>query len=220
MFKIENGYKTYNKNNVLKNINLNFEDGKVYGLVGINGCGKTLILKALSGYIKLDKGVVYQDDTQLRTKNNYVTNTGVLIENPEFISHLTLSENFKELIKIYNKDIDIEKWIKIYELEEYKNTKFKHLSLGTKKKMALIQAFMHDPNNLIFDEPMNALDELSVKKTKNLIKENIEKNQKVIVLTSHHAQDIEDLCDVVIHIENGEVKKIDTNTTQSTDKSI
>lgn len=206
MFKIIGGNKTYNKNHVLKDINLNFEDNKVYGLVGINGCGKTLILKALAGYIKLDKGQVFQNDTEIRKNNNYVTNAGVLIENPEFISHLSLLENLKELKKISNqKDIDIEKWIALYRLEEFKNTKFKHLSLGTKKKMALIQAFMRNPKNLILDEPMNALDDYSVDVTKKVIKEILDNNEGVVVITSHMAQDIDELCDEVYKIENGAV---------------
>lgn len=208
MFYIENGFKFYNKIAFLKNINLHFNNGMIYGLVGINGCGKTLILKSLAGYIKLDKGNVYQEATKIRTKNNYVTDTGILIENPDFISHLSLLENLIELSKLCNIEVDIEKWIKIYKLEEFKHTKYKNLSLGTKKKMALIQAFMNNPKNLILDEPMNALDEETVLTTKKIINEILNENQGVVIITSHLPQDIEDLCDEVIHIENGEVKKI------------
>ncbi len=205
MFKIQNGFKIYNKNAVLKNINLNFMDGKIYGLVGTNGCGKTLILKSLSGYIKLDKGNTYQDTTELRVKNNYVVDTGILIENPDFISHLSLLENLLQLSKMCSNKVDIHKWIATYNLEEYKNTKYKHLSLGTKKKMALIQAFMSEPTHLILDEPMNALDEKSVTVTKSIIKDILTQKNGVVVITSHHSQDIEDLCDEVIFVENGEI---------------
>lgn len=205
MFKITNGNKTYNHNKVLKNINLQLDDNKIYGLVGINGCGKTLILKSLTGYIKLDSGDVYQDNQKIRTNNNYVVDTGILIENPEFISQLTLLENLQELSKISKKQIDLDKWIKLYRLEEFINTKYKHLSLGTKKKMALIQAFMHDPKNLILDEPMNALDEYSVSITKQLINECLNQKHGVVIITSHHKQDIDDLCEIVYRMENGEI---------------
>lgn len=208
MFKIQNGFKIYNKCEVLKNINLYFENSRIYGLVGTNGCGKTLILKALSGYIKLDKGNVYQENVKLREKNNYVIDTGILIENPDFISHLSLLENLIELSKMSSVKVDINKWISKYNLEDFKNTKYKNLSLGTKKKMALIQAFMSEPTNLILDEPMNALDEESVAITKKIIREILSEKRGVIVITSHHSQDIEDLCDEVIRIENGEIKDI------------
>ena len=98
MLKIEHGFKTYKGNVVLNDIHLTFENHHIYGLVGINGSGKTLILKALAGYIKLDKGTVYQDNIQIRKRKNYIERAGVLIENPEFISHLSLLENL-ELVK-------------------------------------------------------------------------------------------------------------------------
>ena len=138
-----------------------FENHHIYGLVGINGSGKTLILKALAGYIKLDKGTVYQDNIQIRKRKNYIERAGVLIENPEFISHLSLLENL-ELVKQlcrHKKEIDLSYWISLYGLEKFTHTAYKNLSLGTKKKMALIQAFIDSPEILILDEPMNALDE-------------------------------------------------------------
>lgn len=206
MFQIKNGYKSYHKIPVLENINLVFEDGLIHGLVGINGSGKTLILKALAGYLKLDAGLVYQDQTLIRSKHNYAENAGILIENPEFISHLSLLENLQIIRELCpnQQEIDLKAWINLYHLEKFTATPYRHLSLGTKKKMALIQAFMHQPQALILDEPMNALDEESVAITKEIILQNKQRGG-ITILTSHISDDIHDLCDTVHVVSEGKV---------------
>lgn len=205
MLEIQQGTKRYNGQEVLKDISLQFPDHQIHGLVGINGSGKTLILKALAGYLVLDEGVVRQGETVIRSQHNYIDDAGVVIENPQFISHLSLRENLTLLAKLTEsqKDIDIDKWIELYRLETFQHTPFKHLSLGTKKKMALIQAFMHKPSVLILDEPMNALDEKSVELTRQLILEH--KQKGLAIITSHNSQDIEALCDTVHVISEGRV---------------
>ncbi|GGE32398.1 ATP-binding cassette domain-containing protein [Streptococcus himalayensis] len=205
MLKIQNGCKRYKGQEVLKDINLEFLDGHIYGLVGINGSGKTLILKALAGYITLDRGFVQQDHIKIRSRRNYIENAGILIENPQFISHLSLLENLELIASISQnrKKIDLDRWIQLYQLEKFKHTLFKHLSLGTKKKMALIQAFLHNPAILLLDEPMNALDDASVRVTKELLMEY--KQDRLVILTSHIAQDIEDLCDTVYTVSDGQI---------------
>lgn len=205
MLKIEHGFKTYKGTSVLEDINLTFQNNHIYGLVGINGSGKTLILKALAGYIKLDEGVVYQDKTQIRKRKNYIENAGVLIENPDFIAHLSLRENLNMLKTLcrHKKEINIAHWISLYDLEKFTDTAYKNLSLGTKKKLGLIQAFIDFPEILILDEPMNALDEKSVAITQELILKH--KKKGLVVLTSHLASDINSLCDTVYHVKEGRI---------------
>ncbi|HEL0705534.1 ATP-binding cassette domain-containing protein [Streptococcus equi subsp. zooepidemicus] len=205
MLRIEHGRKLYKGNLVLDDINLTFKEGNIYGLVGINGSGKTLILKALAGYIKLDEGAVYQDDKKIRQYHNYIEDAGVLIENPEFIAHLTLLQNLELLRSISPKarDIDLAFWLDVYHLHQFSQTAFKHLSLGTKKKLGLIQALMHHPKILILDEPMNALDDRSVEQTKKLLLD-VSKNG-LVILSSHLKTDIEDLCDEVVHVAEGKI---------------
>lgn len=122
--------------------------------------GKTVLLKTICGYMFLSSGDVFQDGVKIRNKNNYIQDAGILIENPQFLSHLTLIENLKLLKEMSSKitDEEIERWIEFYNIEEFRNTKYKNLSLGTKQKLALIQAFIHKPKVLILDEPFNALD--------------------------------------------------------------
>ena len=209
MLEIINGYKKYKNLEVLSDINLKFEDGKMYAIIGANGSGKSLILKALSGYNKLTSGKVLQDGNEIKKNNNYIEDAGIIIENPVMVNEYTINENLEYLKKMSenNKEIDLEKWYKYFEIEEYKEKRFSELSLGTKQKVALIQAFMHNPKNILLDEPFNALDKKAVIKVKELLLEE-KKKRKLIVIVTHINGEILEECDEVIEMENGKVSKI------------
>lgn len=209
MLEIINGYKKYKNLEVLSDINLKFEDGKMYAIIGANGSGKSLILKALSGYNKLTSGKVLQDGNEIKKNNNYIEDAGIIIENPVMVNEYTINENLEYLKKMSenNKEIDLEKWYKYFEIEEYKEKRFSELSLGTKQKVALIQAFMHNPKNILLDEPFNALDKKTVIKVKELLLEE-KKKGKLIVIITHINDEILEECDEVIELENGKVSKI------------
>ena len=209
MLEIINGYKKYKNLEVLSDINLKFEDGKMYAIIGANGSGKSLILKALSGYNKLTSGKVLQNGNEIRKNNNYIENAGIIIENPVMVNEYTINENLEYLKKMSenSKDIDLDKWYKYFEIEEYKEKRFSELSLGTKQKVALIQAFMHNPQNILLDEPFNALDKKAVIKVKELLIEE-KKKGKLIIIVTHINDEILEECDEVIELENGKVSKI------------
>ena len=209
MLEIINGYKKYKNLEVLSDINLKFEDGKMYAIIGANGSGKSLILKALSGYNKLTSGKVLQNGKEIRKNNNYIENAGIIIENPVMVNEYTINENLEYLKKMSenSKDIDLDKWYKYFEIEEYKEKRFSELSLGTKQKVALIQAFMHNPQNILLDEPFNALDKKAVIKVKELLIEERKKG-KLIIIVTHINDEILEECDEVIELENGKVSKI------------
>lgn len=208
MLEIINGYKKYKNLEVLSDINLKFEDGKMYAIIGANGSGKSLILKALSGYNKLTSGKVLQDGNEIRKNNNYIEDAGIIIENPVMVNEYTINDNLEYLKKMSenSKEIDLEKWYKYFEIEEYKEKRFSELSLGTKQKVALIQAFMHNPKNILLDEPFNALDKKAVVKVKELLLEE-KKKGKLIVIVTHINDEILEECDKVIELENGKVSK-------------
>mgnify|MGYP000948105130 CR=1 FL=1 len=170
--------------------------------------GKTVLLKTICGYMFLSSGDVFQDGVKIRNKNNYIQDAGILIENPQFLPHLTLIENLKLLKEMSSKitDEEIERWIEFYNIEEFRNTKYKNLSLGTKQKLALIQAFIHKPKILILDEPFNALDKKAVIKVKELLIEE-KKKGKLIIIVTHINDEILEECDEVIEMENGKVSK-------------
>ena len=209
MLEIINGYKKYKNLEVLSDINLKFEDGKMYAIIGANGSGKSLILKALSGYNKLTSGKVLQDGNEIRKNNSYIEDAGIIIENPVMVNEYTITENLEYLKKMSenSKEIDLEKWYKYFEIEEYKEKRFSELSLGTKQKVALIQAFMHNPKNILLDEPFNALDKKAVIKVKELLIEE-KKKGKLIIIVTHINDEILEECDEVIELENGKISKI------------
>ena len=209
MLEIINGYKKYKSLEVLSDINLKFEDGKMYAIIGANGSGKSLILKALSGYNKLTSGKVLQDGNEIRKNNSYIEDAGIIIENPVMVNEYTITENLEYLKKMSenSKEIDLEKWYKYFEIEEYKEKRFSELSLGTKQKVALIQAFMHNPKNILLDEPFNALDKKAVIKVKELLIEE-KKKGKLIIIVTHINDEILEECDEVIELENGKISKI------------
>ena len=209
MLEIINGYKKYKNLEVLSDINLKFEDGRMYAIIGANGSGKSLILKALSGYNKLTSGKVLQNGNEIRKNNNYIENAGIIIENPVMVNEYTINENLEYLKKMSenSKDIDLDKWYKYFEIEEYKEKRFSELSLGTKQKVALIQAFMHNPQNILLDEPFNALDKKAVIKVKELLIEE-KKKGKLIIIVTHINDEILEECDEVIELENGKISKI------------
>ncbi len=209
LLEIKDGILRKGQMTILNNINLVFSNYHVYGLVGINGSGKTMLLRALSGLTRLNHGTVIQDGIKIGQNNSTILHAGLVLGNQDFISHLTLEENLNLIKKICpnSQCIDLDYWINLYQIKKYKNTLYKHLSLGTRKKMLLIQAFMDNPEILILDEPMNALDEKSVAITKMLIKKQKEKG--LVIMTSHYKNDIEDLCDTIIHVQEGKILKKD-----------
>ncbi|HGR5364927.1 TPA: ATP-binding cassette domain-containing protein [Streptococcus pneumoniae] len=213
--EIINGQKIYGKRPILNQLNLVFQSGKIYGLKGNNGSGKTVLfktvlLKILAGYIKLDKGKVLQDGKVYGVKNHYIQDAGILIEKVEFLSHLSLRENL-ELLRYFSSKVTekrIAYWIQYYDLQEFEDVEYRHLSLGTKQKMALIQAFISSPSILFLDEPMNALDEKSVRLTKQVILSYLKKENGLVILTSHISKDISDLCTDVLAVENGHIQYV------------
>lgn len=206
MLEIIDGVKKYGSKTVLNNINYKFEDGKMYGITGANGSGKTLILKSLAGFIKYTTGRVMQNGKEIRKNNNYIENAGIIIENPILVNDFTINQNLEYLKKqsVNADEIDLEKWYKFFNIQEYKDVKFKNLSLGTKQKVGLIQAFMHEPQNILLDEPFNALDKENVKAVQEYLIQKRNEGKLVIIIT-HINDDILKKCDYVLEISEGKI---------------
>jgi len=153
--------------------------------------------------------MLYKIGEIIRENNNYIKNAGIIIENPILVNEYTVDENLNYLKKMSknSKDINLDEWYKFFGIEEYKNTLFSKLSLGTKQKVGLIQAFMHKPHNLILDEPFNALDKGTVEKVQKYLLEEKEKGTLIIFIT-HINDNILNYCDEVIEIDSGKIIKI------------
>lgn len=207
MIEIKNITKKYDSNIILDNISATFEEGKIYGIVGKNGSGKSVLLKIICGFIKPDEGKVIIDNIDINKEETFPPNTGSLLENGGFIPNMSGFENLKLLASI-NKTIsedDIIKCLKVVNLQEDMNKKYFKYSLGMKKKLGICQAIMENQKNIILDEPFNGIDSDSLDMIKkHLI--NLKKQKKIIIISTHVKDDIENLCDIVYKIEDSKLK--------------
>lgn len=204
MISIKNYTKELKGQTILKDVNLELDDGKCYGFVGYNGCGKTMLLRAVCGYIKADEGCVEVDGSSMQT--NYIPDAGIILGEPQFIGGYTGMENLELLAsvrKLIGKD-EIEDCLKEIGLFEQRNKMYKKYSLGMKQKLRIVQAFMENPKYLILDEPFNALDKKSVAIVEQMIEREKAKG-KTILLTSHDERNINKLCDIVYEMEEGSI---------------
>lgn len=206
--EIHNAKKTIRNKVILNNINLDLEKGNIYGLIGHNGSGKTMLLRAISGLITLDSGYIKIDNTLVELNKPLPVKVGILIENVEFYDDLTGFENLKFLSSINNEISDdvINTYLKKFDLLKDKNKKAKEYSLGMMQKLAIIQAIMEDQSLILLDEPTNGLDRNSLEIFNEQIKELKDKG-KTIILVSHNDSEIKELCDEIIEISDGVITK-------------
>lgn len=204
MIEIKNLNLSINKNIILQNINLSFEEGKIYGLVGHNGCGKTMLMKCICGFVRPSSGEVLYDGKTIGKDLDYLLGAGVIIENPIFIPYFSGYRNLKLLASINHKvsDSGICDAMTTCGLDPDLKLSVKKYSMGMRQRLAIAQAIMEKPSILILDEPMNGIDSDAICEIRDLLL-NLKKQGRLIVLSSHNADDIGVLCDVVIHLDKG-----------------
>ena len=205
---IENLSKTIKNNKILDNVNLTFESGHVYGLVGRNGSGKTMLLRAICGLIFPDSGKVIIDGKQLHKDISFPESCGIIIENTDLLPNFSAFDNLKMLSDIKNTANDnmIKSAIKSVGLDPDSKKKVKTFSLGMKQRLSIAQALFEDPDILLLDEPTNALDEDGVNDVRRILLEQKKKN-KLIIIASHNKEDISLLSDTVISVSNGRFQR-------------
>ena len=205
---IENLSKTIKNNKILDNVNLTFESGHVYGLVGRNGSGKTMLLRAICGLIFPDSGKVIIDGKQLHKDISFPESCGIIIENTDLLPNFSAFDNLKMLSEIKNTANDnmIKSAIKSVGLDPDSKKKVKTFSLGMKQRLSSAQAWFEDPDILLLDEPTNALDEDGVNDVRRILLEQKKKN-KLIIIASHNKEDISLLSDTVISVSNGRFQR-------------
>lgn len=193
-----------NKDVILTDIDLHIEKGKITGLVGRNGCGKTMLMKCITGFVKPTEGDVIFDGKKIGDDIDFPANTGIIIETPSFVPYYSGFKNLMELASLQKKigKKEVEEVLKQVGLYEARNKLVRKYSLGMRQRLGIAQALMEDPDTLILDEPMNGLDNECVSLVRKILGD-LKEQGKTILLVSHNAEDIKVLCDTIYEMDKG-----------------
>ena len=206
MIKLENVSKKIRDRIVLNNISFSFEDGKIYGLKGINGSGKTMLMRMIAGLIYPTEGRILVEGKELTKDISFPEKLGLLLENPAFLDRYTGLENLKILAELSG-DVKIEKLretlIKVG-LDPDDKRKYRKYSLGMKQRLGIAAAIMDEPSILMLDEPVNALDADGVELFTGIIEEE-KKRGTLIILSCHEEARLREYSDVIVFMEEGKI---------------
>ncbi|MCR5742848.1 MAG: ATP-binding cassette domain-containing protein [Lachnospiraceae bacterium] len=191
---------------VLENVDMTLETGKIYGLAGENGSGKTMLMRVLSGLIRPSGGKIKLDDREIHAMDLATVKVGLVLENTSLYNSMTGFENLMYLGNLRSdiRQDRVNEMLDKVGLDPTDKRKYSTYSLGMKQKLAIAQAFLEYPNLLLLDEPTNAIDEESCKKIRKLIMEGRE--ERITLLVSHDRSVIDDLCDIIYTIADGKVR--------------
>ena len=206
VIEVTNISKTFSGRKVLDNVSISVQRGSICGLVGRNGCGKTVLMKCICGFIVPEIGQIKLFGKKVSRKKMPTDNMGIIIENPGFMEDETAMKNLQYLAKLNNhiEKKQVEKTIIRVGLDPKEKKKVKNYSLGMRQRLAIAQAIMEEQDVIILDEPMNGLDIEGVKKVRQLLLE-LKNEGKTILLASHNSEDIRHLCDKVYRMDAGKI---------------
>lgn len=193
---------------ILKNVNLELEGGKVYGLQGPNGGGKTMLMRLISGLIRPTEGQVYIDGKQLGKDMDFPVSMGLLIENPAFLPSYTGFENLRLLAQLQNRvdESQIRLTIADVGLDPNDKRKYRKYSLGMKQRLGIASAIMEQPELILLDEPTNALDKIGVEQIMALIRREKERGA-LIIMACHDGGILENISDEIYTVDGGHVER-------------
>lgn len=195
---------TIKKYQILRSVSIEFESGKIHGLIGRNGSGKTMLMKCICGFVRPTDGEVFVNNKKIGKDCDFPDNIGIIIESPGFIPYYSGYKNLKLLANL-NKRISseqIRQSMKNVGLDPDLKLHVSKYSLGMRQRLGLAQAIMEDPDFLILDEPMNGLDKDGVADMRKYL-HNFKEQGKTIIIASHSMEDIEVLCDTVCEMDKG-----------------
>lgn len=199
--------KSFKGKTVLEDVNMRLQEGRIYGIVGDNGSGKTVLLKLICGFMKPDSGTVTVNGKVIGKDADFPENTGIIIEAPGFLPNYSGMKNLEYLASIRGKigKEQIESAMKTVGLDPSSKLRVGKYSLGMKQRLGIAQAIMEDQQLLILDEPMNALDKDAVKEMRRLFL-SFKASGKTMLIVSHNEGDISTLCDEVYEFDGAKIK--------------
>lgn len=199
--QVTNVYKSFGKEQVLKDVSFSIPPGSIYGVVGNNGSGKTVLMKCICGFMKCDRGRILVGGKHVGKEVDFPDRLGVIIETPGFITNLSGYKNLKILASLKGRITkkEIRETLRRVGLDPDMKKSVAKYSLGMRQRLGIAQAIMEEPEVLVLDEPFNGLDRYGVVEIRELLKE-LKAGGKSILLASHNAQDIEELCDNVLDL--------------------
>lgn len=209
IIKVSDVGLTLGKTEILKNINVTFDEGKIHGLIGRNGSGKTMLMKCICGFVHPTEGEISVDGKIVGKDMDFPKDLGLIIETPGFIPYYSGYKNLKLLAGLNRKigNEEIKKSMEQVGLDPNLKRHVKKYSLGMRQRLGLAQAIMENPKLLILDEPFNGLDKDGVGEMREYLLSYKEQG-KTILICSHSAEDIEVLCDTVHEMDKGVITKI------------
>ena len=204
--KILNLTKKFEEETVLDDVTISFERGKIHGIIGRNGSGKTMMFKMICGFIPPSDGEIYVNNKIIGKDTDIPDNLGAIIESPGFLPNYDGFHNLKFLAAIRGKisDEQVREAIKTVGLDPDSKKHVGKYSLGMRQRLGIAQVIMEDPELIILDEPFNALDISGVEEMRNLFLSLKEKG-KTILIASHSKEDVDFLCDTVIRMDKGKI---------------
>lgn len=193
---------------ILTDVNLVLQEGRIYGLAGNNGSGKTMLMKCICGFVRPTSGEVKVNGAVIGKDVDYIRDTGIIIENPGFIPYYSGRKNLKLLSEISGRadEEQIRATMELCGLDPALKLPVRKYSLGMRQRLGIAQAIMENPSILILDEPMNGLDREGVAVIRKLLLQ-LKEQGKLILLASHNREDIDILCDQVFEVEKGGVNE-------------
>lgn len=198
--------KIIRKRTIIDHVSLSFPAGQVSGLRGVNGSGKTMLMRLVAGLILPTEGQVFIDGKQLHRELSFPPSIGALIENPAFLDGYSGRDNLKLLADIQGKisEREIDEILKTVGLADAEKKKYKRYSLGMKQRLGIAAAVMEQPEIVLLDEPTNALDSEGVEMVQQLVKREKERGAAVII-ACHEWETLKLLSDVIHVVENGRI---------------
>ena len=205
IIEVKNVSKNFRETRALDNISLDFERGKIHGIIGRNGSGKTVLMKCICGFMTPTSGEVLVNGEKVRPSKAQ-ENIGLIIETQGFIGGKSGLRNLQYLLRLRGKSdrSTVENAMRAVGLDPENKKPVRKYSLGMRQRLGIAQAIMEDPELLLLDEPMNGLDNQGVEDMRGLFAE-LRERGKTILLASHSNEDVRALCDTVCELDNGRV---------------